>query len=74
MPIIQISLLQGRSEALVSQCAREVARTVHDTLGAPLDTIRVLVTELPPTHWAVGERTRADIDAARQTATSEGRP
>ena len=65
MPIIQITLLEGRSAERISECAREVARTVHRTLGAPLETIRVMVHELPPTHWAVGERTRAEIDAAK---------
>jgi 4-oxalocrotonate tautomerase len=65
MPIIQINLLAGRDAALVSECARQVAQTVHRSLGAPLDTIRVMVNEVPATHWAVGDRTRAEIDAAK---------
>lgn len=72
MPIIQIHLLQGRDPEAVSECAREVARTVHRCLGAPLDTIRVLVNELPATHWAVGERTRAEIDAEKRRLVGEG--
>jgi 4-oxalocrotonate tautomerase len=72
MPIIHINLLEGRDPALVSACAREVAQTVHRSLGAPLDTIRVLVNEVPPTHWAVGDRTRAELDAEKRRLQGEG--
>jgi len=65
MPIVQISLIEGRDEATVKRCLKKVARTVHETLGAPLETIRVLVHEIPATRWAVGDRTRDEIDAAK---------
>ena len=74
MPIVQITLVQGRDAAAVSECARQVARTVHQTLGAPMDTIRVMINELPATHWTVGDRTRADIDAERRAASSKETP
>jgi 4-oxalocrotonate tautomerase len=73
MPIIQITLIQGREAAAVSECAREVARTVHRSLGAPMESIRVLVNEIPASHWAVGDRTRDEIDAAR-SLVKEGAP
>ena len=44
MPIVQISIVEGRDPAAVKRCVKEVARTVHQTLGAPLDTIRVMVS------------------------------
>lgn len=72
MPIIHINLLEGRDPALVSECARQVAQTVHRSLGAPLDTIRVLVNELPATHWAVGDRTRAELDTQKHRQHGEG--
>lgn len=75
MPLIQISLLEGRDPALVEQCAKQVARTVHETLGAPLESIRVLVTQMPATHWFVGDRSRADIDAHKKSVQQgENRP
>lgn len=72
MPIIHINLLQGREGDLVSECARQVAQTVHRCLGAPLDTIRVLVNEVPATHWVVGDRTRAEVDAEKRRMVGEG--
>ena len=65
MPLVQISMIEGRDAALVSECARQVARTIHQTLGAPMASIRVLVNELPATHWAIGDQTRAEIDAEK---------
>ena len=43
MPLIQISLVEGRDEEAIKRCIKEVARTVHQTLGAPLATIRIVV-------------------------------
>ncbi|SDV46131.1 tautomerase family protein [Chitinasiproducens palmae] len=68
MPIVHISLVEGRDDALVKTCVKAVANTVHETLGAPLDSIRVYVTTTPAIHWAVGGRTKDEIDAARQAA------
>ncbi|PVX73208.1 tautomerase family protein [Paraburkholderia unamae] len=58
MPIVHISLVEGRSDEAVKACVKAVARTVHETLGAPLESIRVYATQVPGAHWAVGERTK----------------
>ena len=68
MPIVQISLVEGRDEQAIKRCVKEVARTVHQTLDAPLATIRVMVYQIPAAHWAVGDETRDEIDAARAAA------
>ncbi|MBN9114496.1 MAG: tautomerase family protein, partial [Pandoraea sp.] len=54
MPIVQIHLVEGRDDATVKACVKAVARTVHETLGAPLESIRVYATQVPAAHWAVG--------------------
>ena len=66
MPIVQIMLVEGRDDETVKHCIKEVARTVHATLGAPLASIRVVVTQVPGTQWGIGDRTRDEIDAARE--------
>jgi 4-oxalocrotonate tautomerase len=70
MPLIQISLVEGRDEEAIKYCIKEVARTVHRTLGAPLSTIRVVVQTVPPSHWGVGDETRDEIDAAKAAAAA----
>jgi 4-oxalocrotonate tautomerase len=65
MPIVHITLIEGRDEATVKGCIKEVARTVNRTLGAPLASIRVIVQQVPSSAWAVGDQTRDEIDAAK---------
>lgn len=64
MPLVQITVVQGRDEALLKHCIKEVARTVHTTLAVPLASVRVLVTQVPGAQWAIGDRTKDEIDAA----------
>ncbi|PUA18593.1 tautomerase family protein [Glaciimonas sp. PCH181] len=63
MPIIQITLVEGRSNEAVERCIREVAHTVSSTLNAPLATVRVMVTELPPSRFAIGDVLKSDAAA-----------
>lgn len=72
MPVVQISVVAGRDEASIKRCVKEVARSVHETLGAPLSAIRVMVYQVPAAHWAVGDETRDEIDAAKAAAAASG--
>jgi len=74
MPIVQISLVKGRDEATLKRFVKDVARTVHESLGAPMPTIRVILHEVPASHWAIGDETRDDIDAAKAGARAEEQP
>jgi len=68
MPIVQISFIEGRDPESVRRCVKAVARAVHETLGAPLETIRVFASGVPAAQWAVGDRTRDEIDAEKKAA------
>ncbi|MCC8395776.1 tautomerase family protein [Paraburkholderia sp. MMS20-SJTR3] len=68
MPIVHISLVEGRDDAAIKACVKAVARTVHETLGAPLSSIRVYATLTPASHWAVGDQTKDEIAAAQEKA------
>jgi 4-oxalocrotonate tautomerase len=63
MPIVHISLVEGRSEAAVKACVKAVAVTVHETLGAPLQSIRVYATQVPAVHWTIGAHTKDEAAA-----------
>jgi 4-oxalocrotonate tautomerase len=73
MPLVQITVVEGRDPAALKNCVKEVARTVHQTLGAPLATIRVIVHQVPAALWAVGDETRDEIDAKKAAAASATR-
>ena len=60
--------MEGREEAKVKQCMKAIARTVNETLEAPMSTIRVVVTQIPASMFAVGDQMREEIDAAKAAA------
>ncbi|MFL6586713.1 MAG: tautomerase family protein [Luteimonas sp.] len=60
MPVIQITVVEGRDSERIEACIREVARVVSDTLDAPLPSIRVMVHEVPANRFAVGARLKSD--------------
>lgn len=51
MPIIQVQMMEGRPKEKVAELIRNVTNTVSETLDTPKENIRVLVTEIPKTHW-----------------------
>ncbi|MEH7226572.1 4-oxalocrotonate tautomerase [Bacillus sp. JJ1566] len=51
MPIISVQMLEGRPKEKVAELIHNVTNTVSETLGADKETIRVIVTEIPKTHW-----------------------
>lgn len=60
MPIIQMTLVKGRDPEVISNCVREVARCASEHLSAPLETVRVMVTEVEPSQFSVGDRLKSD--------------
>jgi 4-oxalocrotonate tautomerase len=53
MPIIQVQLIEGRPKEKIAELIQNITNTTAETLDAPKETIRVLVTEIPNTHWGV---------------------
>ncbi|WP_257958718.1 4-oxalocrotonate tautomerase [Bacillus sp. V3-13] len=51
MPIINIQIQEGRPREKIAEIIQNVTNTVSETLDAPKENIRVLVTEIPKTHW-----------------------
>lgn len=62
MPVVQITVVEGRDNELIENCIRNVARTVSESLKAPIETVRVLVNELPQNRFAVGDRLKSDVE------------
>lgn len=60
MPIIQIQLLEGRSVNQIKEIVSSVTNAVVETAQVPAENVRVIVTEVAPTHWAVAGKTKAD--------------
>lgn len=65
MPIIQVTLVQGRDEEKVQRFIRAVARVAHAELDAPMSAIRVMVNEVPPQRFAVGDLLKSDAEEVK---------
>jgi 4-oxalocrotonate tautomerase len=54
MPLINIQVLEGRSQEKIDKLMKDVTETVSESFGAPKENIRVIVREVPKTHWSIG--------------------
>ena len=57
MPLVQVSVRQGRPPEKIRTMISAVTAAVADSLDAAPGSIRVIVTEVPLTHWATGDVT-----------------
>lgn len=50
MPVIQCDIRQGRTASQKQAMAEAITRAVHETIGAPIEYIYVLIRETPGSH------------------------
>ncbi|MBB6444269.1 2-hydroxymuconate tautomerase [Bacillus benzoevorans] len=53
MPFIQINILEGRTPEKKERLIREVSDLVSEVLEAPIESVRVMINEMPPEHWGI---------------------
>ena len=54
MPLIEVTMIEGRTRDQKRALMASVTDAVEQSIGAPRDTIRVVIREVPAEHWAVG--------------------
>ncbi|MFJ7296102.1 tautomerase family protein [Streptomyces collinus] len=64
MPQVSITLAEGRTPAQLRDLIHEVHAAVLRTVNTRPEYIRVVVHEVPRTHWATGDVTLTEMDAA----------
>jgi 4-oxalocrotonate tautomerase len=72
MPLIRIEILEGRSPERTAALIRRVSAVVVETLEVQPEQVRVLLYELPATHWAVGGTTMAERQGVNSAGEGEG--
>ena len=63
MPLIQTTIITGRSEQQKRDFFRKVTAVAVETLGVKPEQVRVVINEVPAEHWSVGGVTKAELDA-----------
>ncbi|MBL0422431.1 4-oxalocrotonate tautomerase family protein [Ramlibacter sp. AW1] len=61
MPFAQIFLIQGRTEEQKRAVIEQVTEALHQAVGAPKETIRVWIQEVPNTNWGIAGQTAKDL-------------
>ena len=60
MPLIEVSVVEGRSQAQLRDLISKLTAATVQALDAPQQSVRVVVREVPTTHWAAGDVTIAE--------------
>ena len=67
MPLVAIHLLEGRTDEQKKALLTAVTAAVRDSIGAPLETIRVWVQEFSPTEYMAAGVLAADRREAKSS-------
>ncbi|HCW36472.1 MAG TPA: 4-oxalocrotonate tautomerase, partial [Staphylococcus sp.] len=53
MPIVNIKLIEGRSDEQLKGLVKDVTEAVHQNAKAPKENIHVIIEEMKPEHYGV---------------------
>jgi 4-oxalocrotonate tautomerase len=78
MPIIQVNMGEGRSAEQKRNLVKAMTEAVVQTLDVAPESVRIMIHELGPDHFAVGGqmksiKTRADGDGSGESKKINGR-
>ena len=59
MPIIEVNLLEGRPPEAKERLIQALTDAAIDAIGAPRESVRVILREMAPAHFAVGGQSLA---------------
>lgn len=60
MPFVEVTLGAGRTPAQLRALITALTQAVVDGVRAPRENVRVVIREVPETHWAAGDVTIAE--------------
>jgi 4-oxalocrotonate tautomerase len=60
VPLVEVTLAEGRTPEQIRSLIHELHEAVIRAVAAPPENVRVIVREVPPTHWAAGDVTIAE--------------
>ncbi|AEI82598.1 hypothetical protein CNE_BB1p11970 (plasmid) [Cupriavidus necator N-1] len=61
MPIMQIYLMEGRTEEQKAGLIAALTDAAVASIGVPSESVRVLITEMPKTHFGIGGKSAKEL-------------
>jgi 4-oxalocrotonate tautomerase len=62
MPLVEVTIAEGRSADQIRTMMHEVHHAVLRTVDTRPEHVRVIVREVPRAHWATGDVTLREMD------------
>jgi 4-oxalocrotonate tautomerase len=59
MPLVQVTLIEGRTPEVKERLIEALTDAVVGTLGAPAEGVRVVLMDVPAEHWGVAGASKA---------------
>jgi 4-oxalocrotonate tautomerase len=53
MPLVEVHLLEGRTDEQKEALLKAITAAIHESIHAPLPTIRVWIDEFPQKHYMI---------------------
>jgi 4-oxalocrotonate tautomerase len=69
MPLVQVTLIEGRSAEVKRELIAELTDAVVRATGAAAASVRVILNEVPAAHWGVGGRPKGDEASPHKSRT-----
>jgi len=63
MPLVQATIIEGRSVEQKEAFFAGVTQVAVETLGVKPEQVRVVIYEVPAGHWSIGGVSKAQRDA-----------
>ena len=68
MPVIEVTLVEGRTPEQLRALISSLTEAAVTSLGAAKSSVRVILREIPTTHFAAGDVTIAEKGRQAETA------
>jgi len=64
MPLIEVTMIEGRSREQKARLIEKLTDAASEAVGAPVETIRVCIREVPGENWGIAGKAKGSLNAA----------
>ncbi|MGQ9548973.1 MAG: tautomerase family protein [Roseiflexus sp.] len=64
MLVLRVTMIEGRTVEQRTMLMRRLSECAARHFNIPLDEVRLVIDEIPKTHWGVGGRSLAEREGA----------